>query len=335
VRENSNHIDDLIGKYLAGEATGDEIAFIESWVAASESNRMYFNQVKTIFEKAASVTTLQEFNTDAAWTKVRAQLHKKAQGKAVRFEPDTNNRKLFWRIAASVIIVLGIGLFLYKNYSPTKEKTLEVITEKQTETDTLPDGSNVVLNKESKLAYSYNKKKKEHVVKLKGEAYFNVKHKDDQIFLVDIDGIYIKDIGTAFNVKAYPESNLIEVVVEEGEVMFYTDSDSGIYLQANGKGVYNKLTRQFTVEQPEPNVAAYKTRFFIFSDTDLASVVQALNQVYDKKISLGPNIGTCRLTVTFNNESIEEIAAIIAETLSLQLTNSGSNITLEGPGCNQ
>jgi transmembrane sensor len=336
VKENSYHIDDLIGKYLAGEATQEETSFIESWINASETNRSYFNQVKTIFDKAAVVATWQEFNTDAAWTKVKTQLNKKAAGKSVELNSGSATSGVFWKIAASILIVLGVAFYTYKNFfSSSRQHTLEVITEKQSEADTLPDGSGVFLNKETKLAYTYNKKKKEHIVKLKGEAYFNVKHKDDQTFLVDIDGIYVKDIGTAFNVKAYPNSNTIEVVVEEGEVMFYTDSDSGIYLRANGKGIYNKVTRQFTVEEPDANVTAYKTRFFIFSDTDLASVVQTLNQVYDKKITLAPGIGSCRLTVTFNNESIDEIATIIAETLSLQVVETGSGISLEGSGCNQ
>jgi len=335
VENTNNHIDDLIGKYLAGEASGDESTLVESWIGESEKNRSYFNQMKTIFSRAANVTLHHEFNADAAWTKVKSQLEKKREAKTVTLPADRDNQKLRWRIAASVIIVLGIGFYAYRTWVGNPSQAIEVITQKKTEADTLPDGSDVFLNKETTLAYSFDKKKKSHVVKLKGEAYFNVKHKDDKGFIVDADGVYIKDIGTSFNVKAYPESNTIEVVVEEGKVFFYSDSDSGIYLQENGKGVYNKLTGKFTIEQPEANVTAYKTKFFIFSDTDLATVVNTLNDVYDRKISLSKNIGACRLTVTFNNESIDEIAAIIAETLSLKTVSTSTGIRLEGEGCGQ
>ncbi len=38
------------------------------------------------------------------------------------------------------------------------------------------------LNRETKLTYAYDKKKKTHTVKLKGEAYFNIHHEDDKTF---------------------------------------------------------------------------------------------------------------------------------------------------------
>jgi transmembrane sensor len=335
VENTYNHIDDLIGKYLAGEASRDEVVFVESWIKESEANRIYFNQIKTIFTRAASITAWQEFNTDDAWNKVKSQLLQKREAKTVSLPRHNHGIKLLWKIAASIIIVLGIGFYTYRSFGPADTTPIEVVAEKKSEADTLPDGSGVFLNKETKLAYTYNRKKKAHVVKLKGEAYFNINHKDDKTFIVDVDGVFIKDIGTSFNVKAYPESNTIEVVVEEGEVIFYTDSDSGVYLYANGKGVYNKATKKFTVEQPEANVTAYKTRFFIFSDTDLSTVVQTLNDVYDKKITLSKNLSNCRLTVTFNNETIDEIVTIIAETLALKVVKSDSGILLEGDRCDQ
>jgi ferric-dicitrate binding protein FerR (iron transport regulator) len=134
-------------------------------------------------------------------------------------------------------------------------------------------------------------------------------------------------------VKAYPEDNTVEVVVVEGKVMFYTDTDSGIYLSENGKGIYNKTTKTFSIEQPEENVLAYKTRFFSFSDTDLRTAVASLNNVYDKKIVISENLHRCRLTVSFNNEDIDEIASVMAETLGLTVTTTGNEIRLEGSGC--
>jgi transmembrane sensor len=117
--------------------------------------------------------------------------------------------------------------------------------------------------------------------------------------------------------------------------MFYTDKDSGVYLRENGKGIYNKATKTFIIDQPEANVLAYKTKFFSFSNTDLVTVVEDLNRVYDKKIVLGENLSNCHLTVSFSNESQEEIVAVIAETLGLTVKKSGETITLEGPGCEQ
>jgi transmembrane sensor len=330
---NVDHIDDLIGKYLAGEAEHNEISFLESWMKEDPSNQKHFEQCKAIFDKASSINSLQEFDTDAAWIKMKSTLTKKTDAKTVQFPDQKPYRNLTWRVAASIILVVGVGYFAYRMIMPERLDSLEVISQKETISDTLPDGSDVFLNKKTELTYAFDTKKKNHVVKLKGEAYFNIQHDDDKTFIIDAAGVFIQDIGTSFNVKAYPEANTVEVVVEEGKVMFYTDGDSGVLLSANGKGVYNKLTKTFTVEQPEENALAYKTKFFIFSNTDLQTAVHELNNVYDKKIVLGKNLSKCHLTVSFNNEDIDEIASVMAETLGLTVKKSGNEIRLEGSGC--
>ncbi|HEY9048090.1 MAG TPA: FecR domain-containing protein [Ohtaekwangia sp.] len=327
---NTNDIDDLIGKYLAGEASQEEIDFVEAWRSQSDANQQYIEQLQTIFVRASSVKEWQQFDTDAAWSKMKSKLHPK-DGRVIPMQRDSSFS--FLKIAASILVVVGIGWFAYRALYPGISKPVEVIADRQTTSDTLPDGSDVYLNKQTKLTYSYDKKKKSHVVKLKGEAYFNINHQDEKKFLVDAEGVFIRDIGTSFNVTAYPESNTVEVVVVEGEVQFFTDNNAGIQLKAGGKGVYNKISKTFSIEQPENNVLSYKTKFFSFSNTDLVSVAEALNSVYDKKIVISNSLQHCHLTVSFNDEDIHEIAQVIAETLNLTIRETATEIVLEGQGC--
>lgn len=332
MNNNVDHIDDLIGKYLAGEAGRDEIEYVEVWARESEVNKRYLDQCKLIFDRAAATRSIQGFDADAAWSKMEKQLHS-ARTSTVALNRGDRSFGAVWRIAASVILLLGVGYVLYFLTRESASEKMKVIAGPTTVADTLPDGSKVFLNKGTELSYVFDKSSKHHKVTLKGEAFFQVSSQDKNQFMIEIDGVFIKDIGTAFNVKAYPEKNTIEVVVTEGTVLFYTSTDSGIYLSENGKGVYDKLNKRFEVEQPEANVLSYKTRFFTFSDLDLHAVVAELNQVYHKKIILDKNLKNCRLTVSFNNENIDEIAAIIAETLGLTITASADEIRLEGSGC--
>ena len=240
--------------------------------------------------------------------------------------------KQFLRIAASLVFIIGIGFFAYRIAFPERDK-IEVASANAIITDTLPDGSNIVLNKQSKIAYSFNPRKKEHVVKIQGEAYFTINSKEDKTFIVEAEGLLIRDIGTSFNVKAYHDSDSVEVFVEEGEVVFYSKDDAGVSLKAGMKGVYNKTTRTFKTDQPQPNIVSYKTKFFEFADADLGSVIESLNDVYEEKIVISDNLKNCRLTVTFSDEDIEEIANIIAETLALKVVKTDGQIKLEGEGC--
>lgn len=326
---NDNHIDELIAKYVAGEATPDETSFVDAWILKHDDNRKYFHQLQLIFNSTQQ-SSVQSFNTDAAWNSVKKKLEAK-KVKTIAFEPSHTNRSLLLKIAASIIVIAAVAyLFFAKSKTST---TVDVITASQTEEDTLPDGSNVFLNKATHLAYSFDKKKNTHVVHLTGEAYFNIHRKDEKEFVIDAGGVFIKDIGTSFNVKAYPDSSLVEVVVEEGEVMFFTDTDSGLYLKKDGRGVFDRKTKQFSIAQPDINATAYKTKSFSFKDSDLLTVVNTLNRIYPTKIVIDKKITNCRITVNFDDDEIEEIADIIAETLNLSVTKNGNEIQLSGPGC--
>jgi len=340
VKNQRNDIDELIGKYLAGEATLEEMEVVDGWRSENVSNQQYFNQLETIFAQAATVKQDLQFDEDAAWNKVRARL-KQSQGKVVNLnsEPPAVDHtwRMVWKVAASLLLVAVVGFFAYQfTQSPDDGVVpVQVVAEKVTVKDTLPDGSEVVLNKKTQLTYAYDQQKKEHHVKLQGEAYFSMAHQDQKNFVVDVEGVYIRDIGTSFNVKAYPNSNTVEVVVEEGEVIFYTETDSGLTLKANGKGIYDKVTKTFSIDQPEANVTAYKTRYFVFSGTTLAEVARQLNAVYDRKIIVSEAIQGCQLTVDFDNDSLENIVDVISQTLQLKVHDTPQGILLEGTTCGQ
>lgn len=326
------NIDDLLGKYLAGEASEEERLQVRSWLTADEANIRYFDQMKLIFDKAATVSHLQEFDTDAAWTKLRTNLKgTSSRVIPIRRKPDYS---LWYKVAAAAVILFGIAWILFRSASGDQPVSpMELVSESTAISDTLPGGSNVFLNKESRVMYAYDPEAAEHKVELQGEAYFNVKKQKREDFIIDAGDVFIRDIGTSFNVRAYPGSDEVEVLVEEGEVRFFTADNEGISLKASGKGVYNRKTKTFSIEQPEPNITAYKTRFFVFTGTDLGSMAAALNNVYDSQVVISDNIRNCPITVTFRDEPIEEIVAVVAETLGLTVRTEGSRYILEGHGC--
>jgi transmembrane sensor len=336
MNEQSNDIDDLIGRVLAGEGGPEEQRELDIWLDNHPDNRAYFSQLKTIFEKAASSAPQLDFDTDAAWKKVRHQLQSDSKVRIVSFgQPAHVSTGAVLRMAASIVIIVGIGFFTYRWLSQPVE-TFALRTDKTAVLDTLPDGSSAFVNKGSALAFEYSPRKKTRRARLSGEAYFQVKHEDEKPFIISSEDVLIQDIGTAFNVKAYPESDTIEVSVQEGEVHFYTLNDAGLRLTAGEAGAYSKQSHQFMrLEKPDTNVLAYKTQNFSFNNADLGSILQKINEVYGSSIGLqNPALSACRLTVNFQGETIDTIVDVIAETLKLTVTRNGEKIQLDGPGCN-
>lgn len=329
MKEAFDHIDDLIGKYLSGEASTEERTQVEQWIAINDSNKAHFDHFKLIFEKAKAVNEIQSFDVDAAWIKVKSKMHR-PRGKQVSFFPYWNVLK----VAAVLLVAVGLGWVAYQQINPP-DQTITLASQTEIVRDTLPDGSKTVLNKSSTIKYAYNKSKGQRKVELEGEAFFDVKHAEAEPFIIRTGDVIIEDIGTTFNVLAFPESPTIEVYVESGEVAFYTLDNTGLNLVAGETGVYHKQSKSFArIQTVDSNRLAYKTGIFSFRNSDLGTIVNDLNGVYDTKIRLNNDaIKNCQLNVTFRNERIEDIVEIIAETLKLTLTKEGKDYVLDGTGC--
>lgn len=335
MKEGWDYRDDLIGKVLAGEGSAQEAEEVLNWVSQSEENKLYYESLKTIFDKAASAGIQVQFDTDAAWNKVR----KKIAEESNNVVPLYRNRSFFnqpLRIAAGIIILLGVAYAAYQWTTPAVQ-TLALVSGQATKTDTLPDGSTAFLNKRSELTYEFNPRKKTRKVVLKGEAYFSVKHEAEKPFIIEAEDILVRDIGTEFNLKAYPDKDTIEIIVMHGEVQFYTKNDEGLNLQAGEKAIYTKSSKKFyRIEKPDTNALAYKTKVFSFNNTDLKSVVNLLNEVYNSKIKLAnEKLFNCRLTASFKEDNASIIAEVIAETMGLTITRKDDQIILDGKGCDQ
>lgn len=319
---NGTHdIEDLIGKYLSGEASFDEQQSVEYWRNQSAVNQKYFEHLKLIYEN--SKLTDYSYDVDAAWQKVYKNINR---GKTRQLLPT-----VIWLIAASVLLISVISYLVYWQFLSFDRESFT--SETVVSTHKLPDNTEVILNRNSTAEVIYHERKKSGIIKLKGEATIKINHEENKKWLVMVDDLLIRDIGTTFNVKAYPDQNLVEVSVTEGEVQFYSKEDKGLILQAGESGIYDKTTRTFSRSTASPNVQSYHTLVFTFDDVDLKTIIDQLSLVYNRKITLTENLYPCRLTVEFNQENLETILAIIAETLNLTVNDTGNEIIISGEGC--
>ena len=327
-----NHIDDLLGKYLAGEASREEQQEVMKWINTNEANRRYFDQMYMIFERARTVKAMHDFDADAAWVKMKNNL-KKSPAKTVVF-PAPNKSLWYLKVAASVAVVLMTGYAILR-WAESPHESVALKSGSKVLQDTLPDGSVAFLNKKSTVNYSYSKGKRR--VEVSGEVYFDVRHEEQKPFIIHTGNVIIEDIGTTFNVQAYPDSTTVEVFVESGEVAFYTEENAGLHLTKGERGIYDKRSQSFVKRvASDTNILAYKTRIFNFYNADLGTIVADLNAVYETKIRLAhPELESCRLNVSFKGEPIEVIADIISETLSLEVTKTEREIILDGSGCGE
>ena len=325
------NIEVLIARVLSGEAGEAEQALVRQWRSLSEENEKEFASFERIFSESASLKYVISVDTDKAWERVKSQMSA-GKTRIIPIHQRPAIRTAF-RIAAMLILAAGIGaLVYYLNNRTPAEATLA--SADFVLVDSLPDGSTVTLNRNSSVRYAAGTFGNERRLRLTGEAFFDVKHKPET-FRIEAKGLIIEDIGTAFNVKAYPGERMVVVTVASGEVKIYTDDGPGLNLLAGEEATYDTETKTFTrSDRPDPNISAYRDKIFIFENTELGVIVKLLNDVYRSNIVFGNDtLKACRLTATFNNEAVDTILDVIAETLQLQVNKTATEIKINGSRC--
>lgn len=327
---HNDYIESLIAKSLAGEASLSEQAELEEWKNASSENLEYYSILCKIFDQAPQSKVELSFDADEAWIRVKQEIDgKKSIPLTTKKE---NSFYSFIKIAASVIVIVGLGFTIYSLLSSEKISPQTIASDNRVKEFQLPDSTSVVMNKNSKLVYTFSKNKRS--AELKGEAYFNLSSDPKRPFELKAGNISIQDIGTSFNVKAVEGSDSIIVYVESGEVILTSASNNYINLIKGEKGVYLRKRDEFIKTLlTDTNALSYKTKIFVFENASLVSAVQKLNEVYESKILLSENLQSCHITATFKNETIDSIIDVIAETMKLKVKKENGTLLLEGESC--
>ena len=283
-------------------------------------------QIHAISEKVDLYFDLKKYKAEDAWGKVESRIRIQNSGKQARFRNLITSP--FIRIAAALIfaaLLLVSGYEVFFNPS-AKNNLLELsASHKVLNTFTLPDGTLVSLNSNTKLRYPKKFGRSTREVTIEGEAFFEVKPNKNKPFIIHAGNAQIKVLGTSFNVNAYPESKLVEVTVETGRVQVLNKTDK--YVQTNeliltpgdkGTLIFESNSLRKTTNQ-NPNFLAWKTHNLIFKATSLDEVIQELAKVYKVDIRLADsNLNKLLLTAQFNNYSLDFILEVIETTFKIE-----------------
>jgi ferric-dicitrate binding protein FerR (iron transport regulator) len=315
--ENFTHIDDdLLVKYLLEEASPEEQKSVEAWIAASENNQLYFEQLRTIWERSKTLRAVTTVSEDAAWQRFQQRVQKKERRPMGGL-----------RIAASIMIIAALGALAYYM---VKDKPVQQLTARAIERtliDTLSDGSVITLNKNASLTYPSKFKGKSRAVALKGEAFFNVTANKEKPFIITVNDVQVKVVGTSFNIKSTPDS--IEVIVETGVVQVLK-GDKMVELHPGEKTVILQRATTLSKQKEEEKLYNYyRTKEFVCDDTPLWKLVQVLNEAYNSNIVIEQQeLRNLQLTTTFNNESLDQVLEVISATFNIKVDKQADKIIL-------
>lgn len=315
----------LLVKYLLQEATPDEQQQVEIWLAQSEANRKELEHLQFVWKESQKLAAESTINEQEAWQRfVEKRKQVKTGGRVISIAPP----KRWLQIAAAVIIVVAGGWFagIFFNTGDSMEL---VQTQQTVVADTLPDGSVVTLNKNSSIEYNRKfTKGKARAVKLKGEAFFAVTPDKEKPFVIAVNDVEVKVVGTSFNIRTV--NGQTEVIVKTG-IVDVTRNGKTIRLAPNEKiTTPAKDTTLVKTAVTDKLYDYYQSKEFVCDNTPLWRLVEVLNEAYGSNIVIGRNeLRNLRLNSTFNNESLENVLDIIAKTFQLQVVVKENLIILQ------
>jgi ferric-dicitrate binding protein FerR (iron transport regulator) len=372
MKEDISNIDDLITSFVEGELTSGERSTLQQWIEEDTSHRDYFRQVYKIWV-STNLLNEKSHEIETALKRIKLQIHSDSSQTKRKLKLSKRTLLHVGKWAAVVLVSLCTGAFLYFSISKlnsniaktaiyTNEVTVPLGSKSQIR---LPDGTEVVLNAGSKLTYTTDYGKKLREIEFSGEAYFKVAKMKDKPFIVHTSKTSIEALGTEFNVKAYPNENIIEAILVEGSIKIHKadihkdskgakDNDvilkPGQMLQiakdpkedkphVNIQPSVNEVIKKLKPIESHPGMkiasidvkveTSWKDKRWIISGTDMADLAVLLSRRFNVNIQLKDSsmLSHYKFTGVIENEPLEEVLNIVKFTVPITCKFDKGNVT--------
>jgi len=339
-------VQELITKYLAGEATNRDRDVLDKWKAEREENSILFEEWEKTWELSGKFDYSKSrdirLDLDEEWSNLKGRISQGSQGTGTEIKvidlplPPAETSKItpaLWVRIAAVFLLAVVSsiviLYLTRDTGRTfyaENPGLEV---------SLPDGSFIILNSGSELSYE-DEFSTDRMVNLKGEAFFEVTSDPDHPFVVFLGHSKVTVVGTSFNVRSFQDHEEVEVVVTTGKVRLSSIEDTKeLTLLPGEKGILHRSSGALSkIQNTDINFLAWKTKEISFPDDELDHIVTTLNKIYFSEIEIvTEQIRHCRVSVSFSNQSLDSILLVLEATLEIKIEKKGNKILITGAGC--
>lgn len=328
-------MEDIIWTYIIKRLTNTETAasrqLLDDWLSSDERHLQQYHEARMLWELTAMVPP-ETVETDPGRLNLNLEV-----------TPDLNPVKpvVFWKygMAATLIGALLFIAFYFFGAGTQNQKEEWVVRKAeagQVLELRLPDSSRVWLNAETEIRFLKDfTGEKLRLIKLRGEAYFEVKHDSRQPFVVNSGALSTTVYGTSFNVRAYPTESESQVSVNTGKVgVQATGSDTEALMLLPSDQLSYKEGKFTKHKINVADVDSWTMGELIFEQTPMPEVFAMLSRKYKVKIESGnQNYNACKLSARFNKQPLSVVLKTLNISMNISSKQIADTIYLKGGNC--
>ncbi|SHG60715.1 FecR family protein [Fodinibius roseus] len=323
---------DLAEKFINNNCTKEEAEQVLNWLSTPEGQGYLEKKIEddiSLLQDKRIRALVPEAKSEQIWTEVKNSL-----GYGDKYQ-QANRKKhgLHWRSVAAVVVILTSAMFYVWSQSssapePEPEPIHYAAGENEQRVITLGDGSEIRLNSNSEIWISGTFGEPVREVRLNGEAFFEVVHDEDRPFLIHTPNASVKDLGTAFNVKAFPGDDNVQVAVTEGKVTLWSEQQTEEEAAELNPGQFGFLSlTDHSIEIDEfknNNYLSWMNGRMEFDDMPLREVSKQLNRIYGVSFEYANRqLEDLVLSADFERDSLDKALEVIALTLEIDYRMQG------------
>jgi len=320
---------EIFERYINNLANEDEIKRLGLWIRENQKISLWLEQQimasSSTMDREVQLRMLKNIETEIDVDTDTDEMPDKKR--------NTRMRMNTWlRVAAMFLlpVLTGTGVYLYMSRNTVSPAPLIVTVERgQKANITLPDGSKVWLNSQSKLTYSPDFNVKTRELLLDGEAFFEVAHNAEKPFIVRSNDIAVEALGTAFGMKAYNEDNLISSILMKGKVRVTTPDGVSI-LKPNERIMYDKTARKNTKSSVlnSKEFTGWIHNELRYENVSLEDIAKDIQRIYNVKVVFAnEHLRNQRFTGSVNNNSLDSMLSIITLTSPVSFRVNDQQVT--------
>ena len=257
--------------------------------------------------------SLLDIDVDKEWSKFAANAGIKKEPKIFSLSG------LLMKVAAAVIVVLGVSFTVYKLTSKPFNQTFAALG--TTVEAVVENATQISLNKNSEAVCSADDGV--FSVNLKGQAYFDVEKNPQREFRVKTSDVTVIVHGTSFDVCE--KENMTVVTVTSGNVEVRNNQGEVKENLTRGKQLVCLKNGEMKVSEVENfNSIAWKLKKFEFTNTPMKQVVSQLSKAYDFKYCFEScELEEIPLTGEFDNQCLNSVLRVLEQTLDIKIEKTG------------